>query len=280
MDGTWHPPADAWATTRVGRFGSEHGFDDLDALRDRSIDDPGWFWDAVVQHLGIPFATPYDRGARRLRRHPVGALVHRRPHQPRRRAAATAGPTPTPDAEAIVWEGEEGDTRTLDLRAAARRGRRAGPACSSTAASPPATPSASTCRCSRRRSPPCWRWPSSAPSSCRCSPATAPRPCGCASRTPAPRRSSPPTPSRAAASRCRCSRPRSRPAGDTPTIVVVDRLGTDVGYDDRVARRGRSRPARRSRRGPSTASTRCSSPTRRAPPAGPRAWCTSTAGGR
>ena len=69
-------------------------------------------------------------------------------------------------------------------------------------------------------------------------------------------------------------------AGATPTIVVVDRLGTDVAYDDRVAPVAAAGQRRRSRRGPSTASTRCSSPTRRARPAGPRASCTSTAAGR
>ena len=32
----------------------------LDSLRARSIRDPAWFWDSVVEHLGIPFSTPYD----------------------------------------------------------------------------------------------------------------------------------------------------------------------------------------------------------------------------
>ena len=69
-------------------------------------------------------------------------------------------------------------------------------------------------------------------------------------------------------------------AGATPTIVVVDRLGTDVAYDERVAAVAAAGQQRRSTRGPSTASTRCSSPTPRARPAGPRASCTSTAAGR
>src|SRR5687767_13165738 len=60
MSGGWQPPDDAWATTNVGRFGTRHGLVDLDALRARSIDDPAWFRDAVVEHLGLPFSTPYD----------------------------------------------------------------------------------------------------------------------------------------------------------------------------------------------------------------------------
>ena len=111
MEGTWHPPADAWATTRVGRFGSELGFDDLDALRARSVDDPAWFWDAAVRHLGIPFAHPYDEVLDASDGIPWARWF-------------TGGRTnladaccdrwfeATPEAEAIVWEGEEGTVRT------------------------------------------------------------------------------------------------------------------------------------------------------------------------
>jgi acetyl-CoA synthetase len=111
VDGTWHPAADAWATTRVGRFGTALGFDGLDALRDRSIEDPAWFWDATVQHLGIPFATPYeqvldDSDGIPWTRWFTGGLTNLADACCDRWAEAT------PDAEAIVWEGEEGDTRT------------------------------------------------------------------------------------------------------------------------------------------------------------------------
>jgi acetyl-CoA synthetase len=111
----WDPPADAWSTTRVGRFGTEHGFATFDALRTASTADPAWFWDAVVQHLGVPFHEPYtsvldtsagipwttwfDGGTTNL----ASACVDR-----------------WTDGEAIVWEGEEGTTRTWtypDLRA-------------------------------------------------------------------------------------------------------------------------------------------------------------------
>src|SRR5262245_62808199 len=107
MDGTWQPPADAWATTRVGRFGLELGFDDLDALRERSIDDPAWFWDATVQHLGIPFAIPYDEVLDDTDGIPwtrwfTGGRTNLADACCDRWAEAT------PEAHAIVWEGEEG----------------------------------------------------------------------------------------------------------------------------------------------------------------------------
>ena len=67
------------------------------------------------------------------------------------------------------------------------------------------------------------------------------------------------------------------------TVVVVDRLGhrrADAAgarpHARRVLRARRRRAASRRRR--STPSTRCSSRTRAAPPASPRAWCTCTAG--
>ena len=115
MDGTWQPPADAWATTRVGRFGTEHGCADLDALRARSIADPAWFWDAVVRHLGVPFATPYDRvlddadGIPWTRWFTGG-------HTNLADACCDRWAEATPDADAVVWEGEEGTARTWTYR--------------------------------------------------------------------------------------------------------------------------------------------------------------------
>jgi acetyl-CoA synthetase len=111
MDGTWHPPADAWATTRVGRFGTEHGFPDLDALRARSVADLSWFWDAVVRHLGLPFAVPYeqvldDTDGIAWTRWFTGGRTNLADVCCDRWAELT------PEAEAIVWEGEEGATQT------------------------------------------------------------------------------------------------------------------------------------------------------------------------
>jgi acetyl-CoA synthetase len=117
----WQPPHDAWSSTNVGRFGTVHRLADLDEVRARSLEDPAWFWDAVVDFLGIPFTTPYatvlddsrgiawttwfDGGRTNL----AGACCDR---------WAVA----TPAAEALVWEGEEGEVRSwtyAELRAEA-----------------------------------------------------------------------------------------------------------------------------------------------------------------
>jgi acetyl-CoA synthetase len=121
MRGGWHPPDDAWATTNVGRFGTRHGLADLDALRARSIADPAWFWDAVVEHLGLPFSTPYDSVLDDTAGIPWatwfnGGRTNLADACCDRWAAAT------PAAEALVWEGEEGATRSwtyAELRAQA-----------------------------------------------------------------------------------------------------------------------------------------------------------------
>jgi acetyl-CoA synthetase len=120
-DGAWIPPADAWVTTNVGRFGAAHGADDLDDLRRRSIEEPEWFWDAVVRSLGIPFPQPYDAVLDTDAGIPWATWF-------------TGGRTnfalaccdrwadQTPDAAAVVWEGEEGAVRSwtyAELRAEA-----------------------------------------------------------------------------------------------------------------------------------------------------------------
>ena len=87
-DWIWEPPADALSATNVGRFMAEHGVASIDELRARSVAEPEWFWDAVVRFLDIPFATPYEPGARHQQGHPVGDVVQGRHAQLRRRVPA------------------------------------------------------------------------------------------------------------------------------------------------------------------------------------------------
>jgi acetyl-CoA synthetase len=106
----WRPVLDG--TTHVERFMQAHRIDGFDALLARSIEDPEWFWDAVVQFLGIPFEQPYpqvmDTSAgipwttwfRGGTTNAAGACVDR---------WASA----TPEATALVWEGEDGEVREL-----------------------------------------------------------------------------------------------------------------------------------------------------------------------
>jgi acetyl-CoA synthetase len=57
----WRPDAATVERARVTAFMREQGIDDWRELHRRAQDDIGWFWDAVVKHLGIEFATHYER---------------------------------------------------------------------------------------------------------------------------------------------------------------------------------------------------------------------------
>jgi acetyl-CoA synthetase len=55
----WQPPDPAG--TNVGRFMAAHGVASLADLHQRSVDEPEWFWDAVVRFLDLPFDREYER---------------------------------------------------------------------------------------------------------------------------------------------------------------------------------------------------------------------------
>ena len=103
----WTPPADAVATTNVGRFMTAVGERDIDALRRRSVDDPAWFWDEVVRFLDIPFSTPYtsvldvSKGIAWATWFEGGRLNF-----------ADVCLRHDPSRTAVVWEGEDGSVRS------------------------------------------------------------------------------------------------------------------------------------------------------------------------
>jgi acetyl-CoA synthetase len=57
----WRPSADYVEGANVTRLMRTHGIGSIDELRRRSVEDMGWFWDAVVKDLGIQFSKPYER---------------------------------------------------------------------------------------------------------------------------------------------------------------------------------------------------------------------------
>jgi acetyl-CoA synthetase len=267
----WHPPAGAWETTRVGRFGTAHGETDLDGLRRRRLDDPVWFWDAVVDHLGIPFTTPYDRVLDDSAGIPwttwfTGGRTNLADACCDRWAARR------PDADAVVWEGEEGTTRTwsyAELRAHAdglahlleARGVRTGDAVGIYLPMLPETIAAVLAVAKLGAVfVPVFSGYGAEAVRVRLEDAAA---VALVTADAFPRRGRA-VPMLATA--------LDAAVDSVRTIVVVDRLGGDRPADERVV----PWPPRR----PSTASTPCSSPTPPGPPAAPRASCTSTGAGR
>ena len=103
-------PADP-ASTNVGRFMAHHRIDAFPQLVRRSIDEPEWFWDAVVRFLDLRFAEPYTAVLDTSNGIPwatwfTGGRLNLATQCLDRWAGAT------PDRIALRWEGEDGSRRT------------------------------------------------------------------------------------------------------------------------------------------------------------------------
>ncbi len=126
-EAAWRPGPEHFSEARVARFIRAAGLDDLESLQARAIDDPGWFWGAAADDIGVNWQrrplTILDTGdgPARARWWGGGAFNH---------AVASTEPwaATRPDVEALAWEGEDGAIRRytwaeLDrsVRLAARR---------------------------------------------------------------------------------------------------------------------------------------------------------------
>lgn len=58
-DYRWVPTPDYVENASVTRLARAHGLAGIDELRTRSVKDPQWYWNAVLDDLGIQFATPH-----------------------------------------------------------------------------------------------------------------------------------------------------------------------------------------------------------------------------
>ncbi len=57
----WTPSPEVVAAANTTRFAHAHGRADHAALLQRSLDDPEWFWDAVVTWLDLGFREPFEQ---------------------------------------------------------------------------------------------------------------------------------------------------------------------------------------------------------------------------
>ncbi|HEU4354282.1 MAG TPA: AMP-binding protein [Actinomycetota bacterium] len=119
----WRPSSAYVERANVTRFMRAHRIATEEELLRRSVQDVAWFWDAVVRDLGLEFSRPYERvldtsggiewatwfggGGVNLAHNCVDRWAER-----------------TPNAVAVLWEGEEGTVRRVtygELRKAADR---------------------------------------------------------------------------------------------------------------------------------------------------------------
>ena len=111
----WRPSAAELERSRLLRFMREHGIADYDALLARAVDEPEWYWDAVVRHLGLEWYHPYERvldlaGGPAWPRWFVGGRYNYVHDAVDRRADG-----PERERTAIVWEGDGGEVRRLSF---------------------------------------------------------------------------------------------------------------------------------------------------------------------
>jgi acetyl-CoA synthetase len=122
-DVVWRPNEDYIERANVTRFMRSHGIDTYDELVRRSQDDIEWFWDAVIRDLGIEFFQPYRQVLDTTEGIPWAKwfvegtinLAH---------VCLDTWAERTPDAVAVLWEGEDGHVRRIsygELRETADR---------------------------------------------------------------------------------------------------------------------------------------------------------------
>jgi acetyl-CoA synthetase len=124
-DYAWTPTPAYIENANVTRLARAHGLVSLAELRERSVRDIGWYWDAVVRDLGIPFRSPYSKTVDVSAgiEHPdwfVGGELNIADACVER----WAGDESAADRPAVVHEAEDGATRVLTYRELARQAER------------------------------------------------------------------------------------------------------------------------------------------------------------
>jgi acetyl-CoA synthetase len=115
-DFIWEPTPDYIDNANVTRLMRKHDIADFRALVRRSQDDIEWYWNAAIDDLGIDFSTPYEQlldvsDGIALPRWFVGGRINLVYNTVDRHAASAVAARP-----ALIWEGEDGDTRTITYR--------------------------------------------------------------------------------------------------------------------------------------------------------------------
>jgi len=116
----WRPTPEVIERSRLARFLKKLQLPSIEALQKRSVEDPEWYWDAVVRDLGLRWMTPYTRVLDESRgvawpRWFEGGLMNFADNCVDRHLDAGRGAHP-----AVVWEGDDGATRTLTYAELAR----------------------------------------------------------------------------------------------------------------------------------------------------------------
>lgn len=109
----WRPDEAIRRQANLTAFMTAHGIADYDALNRRSVEQPDWFWNALISWFGLRFGTPYEAvldlsAGAPWARWCVGGTTNIVANCLDRHRG-----TPTMDKPALEWEGEDGARRTL-----------------------------------------------------------------------------------------------------------------------------------------------------------------------
>ena len=108
----WYPDRDLVARSNLVDFMNAHGLADYAALRASALQDPTWYWDAVIRHFAIQFYEPYDRVmddslGKAWTRWCVGGVTNL--------VLSCLDAQHDLEREVVVWEGESGEIRSWTL---------------------------------------------------------------------------------------------------------------------------------------------------------------------
>ena len=114
MDIVWTPDEERVNRSNTTRFMTANGIAEYRQLVDRSAQEPEWFWNAVVQFLGIEFDPPYDR-VMDTSRGPEWATWFIDGGVNLSQICVDRWAAETPDAVAIVAEREDGSSSAMSF---------------------------------------------------------------------------------------------------------------------------------------------------------------------
>lgn len=109
----WHPTSDYVENARLTKFMQLHGIGDFGELMSRSTEDVAWFTDAVLKYLDIQFHEHYEKVVDLFRgiawpQWCIGGKMNIA-HNCLDKYIGT----PVESQDALIWEGENGETRSM-----------------------------------------------------------------------------------------------------------------------------------------------------------------------